>query len=54
MSIRDVIATVNEMENDGVIERYAIGGAVGATFYSSRCPRSTSMCSSRSMRFPDS
>ena len=33
MSIRDVIATVNEMEKDGVIERYAIGGAVGATFY---------------------
>ena len=33
MSIRDVIATVNQMERDGVIERYAIGGAVGATFY---------------------
>jgi len=33
MSIRDVIATINEMEKDGVIERYAIGGAVGATFY---------------------
>jgi hypothetical protein len=33
MSIRDVIATINEMEKDGVISRYAIGGAVGATFY---------------------
>ena len=33
MSIRDVIAMVNAMEVDGVIERYAIGGAVGATFY---------------------
>lgn len=33
MSIREVIATVNQMEKDGVIERYAIGGAVGATFY---------------------
>jgi DNA-binding Lrp family transcriptional regulator len=33
MSVRDVIATVNEMEKDGVIKRYAIGGAVGATFY---------------------
>lgn len=25
--------TVNRLEEDGVIERYAIGGAVGATFY---------------------
>ena len=33
MSIRDVIATINQMEADGVIDRYAIGGAVGATFY---------------------
>jgi len=33
MSIREVIATLNQMEADGVIERYAIGGAVGATFY---------------------
>jgi hypothetical protein len=33
MSIRDVIVTINQMEADGVIDRYAIGGAVGATFY---------------------
>ena len=33
MSIKDVIKTANQMVNDGVIERYAIGGAVGATFY---------------------
>lgn len=33
MSIREVIEMVNHMEADGVIERYAIGGAVGATFY---------------------
>jgi hypothetical protein len=33
MSIRDVIIAINQMEADGVIERYAIGGAVGATFY---------------------
>jgi hypothetical protein len=33
MSIRDVIAMLNQMEADGVIDRYAIGGAVGATFY---------------------
>jgi hypothetical protein len=33
MNIRDTIATINQMQADGVIERYAIGGAVGATFY---------------------
>lgn len=33
MDIREVIKTVNQMQADGVIERYAIGGAVGATFY---------------------
>jgi len=31
--ISQVIAMINRMEEDGVIERYAIGGAVGATFY---------------------
>jgi len=33
MGIREVIARINQMETDGVIDRYAIGGAVGATFY---------------------
>lgn len=33
MKIKEVIATINRMQADGVIERYAIGGAVGATFY---------------------
>lgn len=33
MSIREVIEIINQMEADGVIDRYAIGGAVGATFY---------------------
>lgn len=33
MNITNTIATINQMEADGVIERYAIGGAVGATFY---------------------
>jgi hypothetical protein len=33
MNIKEVIKTINQMETDGVIERYAIGGAVGATFY---------------------
>lgn len=33
MKIEEVLRTVNQMKNDGVIERYAIGGAVGATFY---------------------
>src|SRR5882672_10305770 len=33
MNIRETIAIINRMQNDGVIDRYAIGGAVGATFY---------------------
>ena|ERR1700686_4736085 len=33
MKIEDVIATINRMEADGVVERYAIGNAVGARFY---------------------
>src|ERR1700692_3999128 len=33
MSIREVISLINQMVTDGVIDRYAIGGAVGATFY---------------------
>jgi hypothetical protein len=33
MKIKEVLATINQMQRDGVIERYAIGGAVGATFY---------------------
>lgn len=33
MKIQDVITTINQMQGDGIIERYAIGGAVGATFY---------------------
>lgn len=33
MKIQQVITMLNQMERDGVIERYAIGGAVGATFY---------------------
>lgn len=33
MDIKAVITDINQMRADGVIERYAIGGAVGATFY---------------------
>jgi len=33
MKIQEVINTINRMQADGVVERYAIGGAVGATFY---------------------
>jgi hypothetical protein len=33
VSISQVIALVNQLETAGVIERYAVGGAVGATFY---------------------
>lgn len=33
MNIGEVIAALNQMEQDGVVDRYAIGGAVAATFY---------------------
>ncbi len=33
MDIKQTIATINQMQADGVIGAYAIGGAVGATFY---------------------
>jgi hypothetical protein len=33
MSIRDVITAINDMQDAGVIDAYAIGGAVGATFH---------------------
>jgi hypothetical protein len=33
VNITGTIAAINQMEADGVIQRYAIGGAVGATFY---------------------
>jgi hypothetical protein len=33
VKIKEVIIAINQMLRDGIIERYAIGGAVGATFY---------------------
>lgn len=33
MGVREVIILINQMLADGVIKRYAIGGAVGATFF---------------------
>jgi hypothetical protein len=33
MAMKTVLAIVNQMQADGVIGKYAIGGAVGATFY---------------------
>ena len=33
MSLREVLVTINAMQADGVLERYAVGGAVAATFY---------------------
>lgn len=33
MNIAEVISSIHQMHADGVIESYAIGGAVGATFY---------------------
>jgi hypothetical protein len=31
--VKETIAVINQMQADGVIGKYAIGGAVGATFY---------------------
>lgn len=33
MKIGEIIAVLNQMREDGVVADYAIGGAVGATFY---------------------
>src|SRR5208282_5684342 len=33
MNIKETVAIINQMQADGVIGKYAIGGAVGATFY---------------------
>jgi len=33
VSIAEIISVINKMETGGIIRRYAIGGAVGATFY---------------------
>jgi hypothetical protein len=33
VNIKEVFTVINQMQADGVIERYAVGGAVGATFY---------------------
>jgi len=46
VGIKEVIETINRMQADGVIERYAIGGAVTATFYLEPVATSISMFSS--------
>jgi len=33
VNITQTIAVINKMQADGIIEKYAIGGAVGAAFY---------------------
>lgn len=33
MKIREIIAILNRMRGDGIVSRYAIGGAVAATFH---------------------
>jgi hypothetical protein len=33
VNIKETIAAINQMQADGIVDRYAIGGAVGATFY---------------------
>jgi hypothetical protein len=37
MQIKNVLAEINRMQNDGVIASYAIGGAVGAKLYLNGC-----------------
>ena len=32
-SVKETLEAINNMQADGVIGQYAIGGAVGATFY---------------------
>jgi len=32
-SVKETLEAINNMQADGVIRQYAIGGAVGATFY---------------------
>ena len=31
--MKRTLQVLNELERDGIVERYAIGGAMGATFY---------------------
>lgn len=31
--MKATLETLNDLEHDGVMSRYAIGGAMGATFY---------------------
>jgi hypothetical protein len=33
VKIQDVFVALNQLETDGIVDRHAIGGAVGATFY---------------------
>ena len=33
MNIKKAFAVINQMQSDGIVARYAIGGAIGATFY---------------------
>jgi hypothetical protein len=33
MDIKEVITTINQVQAGGIVDRYALGGAVGATFY---------------------
>ena len=48
MNIKDTIAAINQMQADGVIERYAIGGAVARRSILNPWPRSMWISSSTS------
>ena len=43
--MKRTLQVLNELEHGGVIERYAIGGAMGATFYVEPLLTSTWTCS---------
>jgi len=50
VNIKDTIAAINQMQADGVIKRYAIGGAVARPSILNLWPRSTWTSSSISAR----
>ena len=37
MAMKRTLQILNELERDGVLDRYAIGGAMGGPFMSNRC-----------------
>ena len=44
--MKRTLEVLNELEQQGVFTRYAIGGAMGAIFYTERSMRSMELCAS--------